>query len=67
MATLNLLNDSDRKHLRHLIATHGLTATARMLNVSRGVVSSAVAGITVRRGSIELIRDALESKRGVTK
>lgn len=56
---LHLLDDSDLEKLRKIIAKHGLAAAARIIDISRGVVSSASAGIGIRRGSIELIREAL--------
>jgi len=61
---LHLLAEADREHLRRLVTEHGLAATARLLGVSRGVVSSAVAEIGVRRGSYELLRDALARQAG---
>jgi hypothetical protein len=61
---LCVLEDSDRKHLRRLVDKHGLAETTRLLKISRGVVMAAVAGIGVRRGSLELVRDALAAQRG---
>lgn len=45
--------------LRKLIAEHGLAAAARILGVSRSVLSSAVAELSVRQGSWALIRERL--------
>lgn len=60
---LCILEDRDRKHLRRLVDKHGLAGTTRMLKISRGVVVAAVAGLGVRRGSLELVRDALAANR----
>jgi len=59
---LQLLEDAERETLRRLVEDEGLAQVARTLNLSRGVVSAAVAGIGVRRGSIELVRDALAAR-----
>jgi hypothetical protein len=60
---LHTLDNEDRKYLRAIVEKHGLEGAARLLNISRGVVSSAVGAIGVRRGSIELIRDALAAHK----
>lgn len=57
-----MLEDAEREHLQRLVKAHGLAATARLLDISRGVIASLVGGIGVRRGSVELVREAL-SKR----
>jgi hypothetical protein len=58
-----LLDEVDREYLRALVSKEGLNAAARMLGMSRGVVSSAVGGIEVRRGSIEMLREAIATSR----
>lgn len=59
----NLLDEDDREYLKALVSEQGLNAIARALSISRGVVSSALAGIEVRRGSIEMLREALTTYR----
>ena len=54
-----LLDEAERDQLRQIVDKLGLNAAARTLNLSRGVISSAIAGIAVRRGSIELVRESL--------
>lgn len=56
---LYLLEDAERDRLRSLVEKHGLAEVVRRLGVSRGAVSSAVGGIGVRRGSVEMIVAAL--------
>ncbi len=63
----NALNSEDRNYLRCIVEKEGLNATAIKLAISRGVISSAVAGIPIRRGSIELLREALGKYRGAVK
>lgn len=58
-----LLNEEERKVLRRLVQQRGVAGAARMLGVSRGVVASAAGGIGVRRGSLELVREALAARR----
>lgn len=62
---LHVLDDSAREQLRQLVEDHGLSGVAKLLDVSRGVVSSAAAGIAIRKGSIEQVRAALAAKRSV--
>lgn len=61
-AKLHFLDDAERSRLRSLVNQSDLARAARALGVSRGVVSSAVAGIGVRKGSLEQLRDALAKK-----
>lgn len=63
----NTLADEDREYLRVLVQKDGLHATAKNLGLSRGVISSAIGGISVRRGSIEMVRDALAQHREAAK
>lgn len=60
---LHLLDDVDREDLRRIVDESGLYGAAKLLNLSRGVVSSAVGGIGVRKGSVELVRAALAAWR----
>lgn len=57
---LYLLDDESTVRLRKIVSEQGLAAVARALKVSRGVVSAAAGGIGVRRGSLEMLRDALK-------
>jgi len=64
---LHLLDADEREHLRKLVDAHGLNTVVNLLEVSRGVISSALAGVGVRRGSLALLRSALAAQRGVSK
>lgn len=55
----NTLTGDDRRYLKKLVDEHGLHGVSRLLDISRGVVSSAVAGIPIRRGSIVMLRTVL--------
>lgn len=59
----HLLDDADREYLKKLVKENGFHATAKALDVTRGVISAAVAGINVRRGSIEMLRAAIDEHR----
>lgn len=59
---LHVLTDKERQQLRKLVDSQGLAAAARTLGLSRGVVASSAGGIGVRRGSLELIREALAAQ-----
>ncbi len=62
-----ILDEKERLRLRKLVEVRGVSGTARLLGLSRGVVSAAAGGISIRRGSIELVREALASyRRNVT-
>ena len=61
-APLTLTGD-DRRYLKKLVDEHGLHGTSKLLDISRGVVSSAVAGIPIRRGSIEMLKIVLGKHR----
>jgi hypothetical protein len=60
---LHLLDTADREYLVRLVQADGLSATARQLGVGRGIVAAAVGGIQVRRGSIEMLRNAIRTRR----
>ena len=55
----SVLDDAEREQIRGIVARLGLAGAARELGLSRSVISSVAAGIIVRRGSLELVRDAL--------
>jgi len=57
------LAKSDRDRLCRIVEQLGVSGAARLLGVSRSVVAAAAGGIGVRRGSLELVRGALESQR----
>lgn len=59
---LFLLDDATRGRLHALVTAHGLAGAARVLGLSRGVVSAALAGTGLRKGSVELLSDALKRK-----
>jgi hypothetical protein len=59
---LHTLDADEQKQLKRLVEKHGLAGAARLLDVSRGVVASAAGGLGVRRGSIELLRNALKNQ-----
>ncbi len=63
------LTGDDRRFLKKLVDEHGLHGVSKLLDISRGVVSSAVAGIPIRRGSIEMLKIVIGKHRenGVTK
>ncbi|MES2179832.1 MAG: hypothetical protein V4550_18370 [Gemmatimonadota bacterium] len=67
IAELNVLTAEERDYLRSIVDEIGLPAATRELGLSRSVVTSALAGLDVRRGSLELIRDALTRRKAVTK
>ena len=54
-----VLSAEERDHLRSIVDEAGLATAVKDLGLSRSVISSALAGLDVRRGSLELIRDAL--------
>lgn len=62
-AAPEVLDEADRDYLRGLVNKLGVPATMRALEVTRGVLQSAIAGLTVRRGSLLLIRDAIQRHR----
>jgi len=62
-ATPEVLDETDREYLRGLVNQLGMPATMRALAITRGVLQSAIAGLTVRRGSLLLIRSAIEHHR----
>lgn len=62
--SLHRLSDGDREHLRRLVEEHGVAGAARLLGLSRSVVASAAGGLGVRRGSLELVKDALATTTG---
>lgn len=64
-----VLADADREYLRALVEKIGIPATMRELDMTRGVIVTAIAGINARRGSIEILRGAIERHRsgGATK
>ena len=64
---LHFLEEEDREHLRKIVEENGLSKAARLLNISRGVISSTCGGIGVRRGSLEMLREALLKHRGGAK
>lgn len=55
----NLLEDAEREELKRIVDQMGLNAAAAKLSVSRGVLSSVIAGISVRKGSLEMVRESL--------
>lgn len=57
------LTGDDRRYLKKLVDEHGLHGVSKLLDISRGVVSSAVAGIPIRRGSIEMLKIVLGKHR----
>ena len=61
-AGLHFLDSSNQTRLQRLVAAQGLNATAKALGISRGVVSAALGGTGVRRGSLELLVQALSRK-----
>lgn len=46
-----------------MVDSRGLSGAARFLNISRSIIQSGMAGIGIRRGSIELLREALSTQR----
>jgi hypothetical protein len=56
------LSDEERETLRQLVSIEGLSGAARRLKIDRSVISSAIGGIAVRRGSIALLREALATQ-----
>lgn len=58
-----VLDDTDREYLRALVAEIGVPATMRALRITRGVIMASIAGIDARRGSIEILRQAIELHR----
>lgn len=60
------LDDGEREALRKLVDEHGVAGVARMLGLSRSVVTAAAGGIGVRQGSVELVRKALAAHQEKT-
>lgn len=55
----HLLEDAEREELKSIVERLGLNATATKLSISRGVITSAIAGVSVRKGSLEMLRAQL--------
>jgi hypothetical protein len=62
-AVPNLLDEVDKGQLRSLVDALGLAGCSDKLGVSRGVISSALAGINVRAGSLLQLKSALAGHR----
>lgn len=53
------LTQAETDKLRRLVADYGVSGAARMLGAGREVVTRALAGLPIRRGSVLLIGAAL--------
>lgn len=58
---LHCLDDKEQRRLRRIIDKHTLAGASRLLNLTRPVLAAAAAGCGIRRGSINLVREAMNS------
>jgi hypothetical protein len=64
---LHRLEPEDRRLLCKLVDQKGVAGAARQLDVSRSVVVQAAGNFGVRKGSLEMLREALAKHREAVK